>query len=70
MRLSQSQFENIYRLELGYVYLPDGRLFPVDECGFNLWDIGENGTPPRDYHFNFKAGKCAKGQKLRAGPIF
>ncbi|KAK4021997.1 uncharacterized protein LOC116919103 [Daphnia magna] len=42
-------------LELGYVYLADGRLFPVDECGFNIWDIGENGSPPKDYHFTFKA---------------
>jgi len=43
-------------LELGYVYLPDGRLFPVDECGFNLWNFGENGRPPTDYSFSFKAG--------------
>ena len=45
-----------YRLELGYVYLPDGRLFPVDESGFNLWNFGENGRPPTDYSFSFKAG--------------
>ena len=43
-------------MELGYIYLPDGRLFPVDECGFNLWNIGENGTPPTDYFFSFRAG--------------
>ena len=43
-------------MELGYVYLPDGRLFPVDECGLNIWDVGENGDPPRDYHFTFRAG--------------
>lgn len=36
--------------------MPDGRLFPVDECGLNIWDIGENGNPPNDYHFTFKAG--------------
>lgn len=42
-------------LELGYVYMPDGRLLPVDECGFNLWNFGENGRPPTDYSFSFKA---------------
>lgn len=46
----------VSRLELGYVYLADGRLFPVDECEFNLWDFGESGSPPSDYHFTFKAG--------------
>lgn len=42
---------------MGYVYLPDGRLFPVDECSLKLWDYGEGGTPPTDYHFTFKAAK-------------
>ena len=46
----------LFRLELGYVYLPDGRLFPVDEVGLNLWNIGERGNPPTDYFFTFKAG--------------
>ena len=66
------------RLELGYVYLPDGRLYPVDECSFRIWDFGENGVPPTNYHFTFRAGdyqtllqlkKIIKKQTIRrAGP--
>lgn len=44
-------------LELGYVNLPDGRIFPIDEIGLELWTIGEKGTPPKDYSFTFKAAE-------------
>jgi len=43
-------------LELGYVYSPDGQLFPVEKVDLNLWNIGEKGTPPTDYYFTFEAG--------------
>jgi hypothetical protein len=56
------------RLELGYVYLADGRLFPVDEVGLNIWDIGENGSPPTDYHFTFKAGDFYTNKKVHVIP--
>lgn len=42
-------------LELGYVYSPDGQLFPVEKVDLNLWNIGEKGTPPTDYYFTFEA---------------
>jgi hypothetical protein len=47
-----------YRLELGYVYLPDGSLHALDWIKLPLWALGEGGTPPVDYGFTFKAGKC------------
>ncbi|GAB6023464.1 hypothetical protein CHUAL_008243 [Chamberlinius hualienensis] len=42
--------------EMGYLYTPDGRLFGVNSCNLELWRHGEEGTPPVDYSFNFKAG--------------
>lgn len=53
---SNSKLNFDCRLELGYVYSPDGQLFPVEKVDLNLWNIGEKGTPPTDYYFTFEAG--------------
>jgi hypothetical protein len=39
------------------VYTPDGALYPLEWCDFQLYENGENGRPPADHSFNFKAGK-------------
>ncbi|KAJ9582267.1 hypothetical protein L9F63_003396 [Diploptera punctata] len=44
------------RLEAGYVYTPSGKVYPLEWCDFELHRHGENGTPPIDHSFNFKAG--------------
>ncbi|XP_024937100.1 uncharacterized protein LOC107264026 isoform X2 [Cephus cinctus] len=43
-------------LKIGYVYKPDGTLYPLEWCDLQLYQHGENGSPPRDHAFSFKAG--------------
>jgi hypothetical protein len=38
------------------VYTPDGALYPLEWCDFQLYENGENGRPPVDHSFSFKAG--------------
>lgn len=45
-----------YRLEAGYLYEPDGSLHPIEWTDLTLYQHGENGTPPKDHAFSFKAG--------------
>ncbi|XP_054287744.1 uncharacterized protein LOC129003474 [Macrosteles quadrilineatus] len=44
-------------LQTGYVVLNTGLIHPITWCDFKLYQHGENGTPPKDYAFSFKAGK-------------
>ncbi|XP_069689416.1 uncharacterized protein [Periplaneta americana] len=44
------------RLEAGYVYTRSGEILPLEWCDLELYQYGENGRPPTDYNFNFKAG--------------
>lgn len=43
------------QLELGYV-CAGGKILPVSEVNFPLWQHGENGHPPSEYAFSFVAG--------------
>lgn len=52
------------RLEAGYVYTPTGDLYPLEWCDFQLYEHGENGTPPTDHSFSFKAGKGITNFKI------
>ncbi|XP_069693780.1 uncharacterized protein [Periplaneta americana] len=45
------------RMELGYMYEPDGTLLPIEWCNLRLENHGECGTPPLDYGFLFQAGE-------------
>jgi hypothetical protein len=38
------------------VCTPDGALYALEWCDFQLHENGENGRPPKDHSFNFKAG--------------
>lgn len=40
--------------------LPNGVLSAVDSCDLKLYQHGENGNPPQDYAFRFRAGWQAK----------
>ncbi|KAK3921904.1 6-phospho-beta-galactosidase [Frankliniella fusca] len=44
-------------MESGYVYTPEGKNYPLEWCDFKLWQHGEQGTPPTDCAFSFKAGE-------------
>uniref|UniRef100_A0A1B6EEL4 Uncharacterized protein n=2 Tax=Clastoptera arizonana TaxID=38151 RepID=A0A1B6EEL4_9HEMI len=44
------------RLEIGYIYLPNGTLLPLESIDLSFYQHGEAGTPPLDYGFTFKAG--------------
>ncbi|KDQ88522.1 hypothetical protein L798_06649 [Zootermopsis nevadensis] len=44
------------RLEVGYVYTPSGEVYALEWCDFELYEHGEDGRPPTDYSFSFKAG--------------
>ncbi|KAF4525128.1 hypothetical protein B566_EDAN005070 [Ephemera danica] len=59
------EWKNFHRLELGYVYTPDGQLHPLQSCDLKLYEHGENGTPPLDYGFNFRAGGCKYSVQVR-----
>jgi hypothetical protein len=60
------------------VYTPNGTLYPLEWCDFQLHENGENGTPPKDHSFNFKAGMtkldanavCAQGRPINRWHIF
>lgn len=52
------------RLEAGYVYTSTGDLYPLEWCDFELYEHGENGTPPTDHSFSFKAGKGTTHLKI------
>lgn len=39
------------------MYTSNGELYPLEWCDFELHQHGENGTPPTDHSFSFKAGK-------------
>lgn len=43
-------------METGFVQESDGRIYPLEWCDFQLYQHGENGTPPKDHGFQFKAG--------------
>ncbi|XP_043221072.1 uncharacterized protein LOC122381218 [Amphibalanus amphitrite] len=51
-----SQPYSFSRIELGYLYTPEGRLHALDWCDLELGYHGEQGTPPADYGFSFGAG--------------
>ncbi len=44
-------------MKAGYVMLPCGVPLPVTYNNLELYEVGEDGTPPRKYSFSFKAGK-------------
>jgi hypothetical protein len=54
----------VHRLEAGYVYTSDGALYPLEWCDFQLYENGENGRPPVDYSFSFKAGMKKLDSKI------
>lgn len=45
------------RLEIGYIYLKNGTLLPLESIDLDFWQHGEEGIPPMDYAFTFTAGK-------------
>ncbi|XP_037093656.1 uncharacterized protein LOC119113449 [Pollicipes pollicipes] len=51
-----SQPYSFSRIELGYVYRPDGSLHALEWCDLELGYHGEQGAEPRDYGFSFGAG--------------
>lgn len=44
-------------LKVGYVCLPNGKYVPVDSSDFELYQHGENGTPPKECAFQVEAGE-------------
>ncbi|XP_034240490.1 uncharacterized protein LOC117644891 [Thrips palmi] len=44
-------------MQSGYVYTPEGKINPLEWCDFKLYQHGEQGTPPTDAAFSFKAGE-------------
>jgi hypothetical protein len=54
----------VHRLEAGYVYSPDGAVYPLEWCDFQLYENGENGRPPMDHSFSFKAGMRKLDSKI------
>ncbi len=46
------------RLPIGYVCHPDGRIDSLEWIDFEFYhpDSGDDGNPPKDFKFNFKAG--------------
>ncbi|XP_041987767.1 uncharacterized protein LOC121739387 [Aricia agestis] len=44
------------RMEAGVVKLPSGEMVPVEWLEMELYQLGEGGTPPKDYAFRMKAG--------------
>lgn len=40
---------------MGYVCLPDGKYVPMDSSDFELYQHGENGTPPKECAFQIEA---------------
>ncbi|XP_048518898.1 uncharacterized protein LOC125503097 [Dendroctonus ponderosae] len=53
------------RLHFGYLYRArDARMLPISDCDLQLHQQGEQGTPPRDYAFTFKAGGHAYDVQL------
>lgn len=53
-----------HRLQAGYVYNPNGEVYPLEWCDFELYEHGEKGRPPTDHSFSFKAGMCNTSPKL------
>uniref|UniRef100_A0A1B6DMW9 Uncharacterized protein n=1 Tax=Clastoptera arizonana TaxID=38151 RepID=A0A1B6DMW9_9HEMI len=43
-------------LEVGFVCTSKGEIYPVEWCDLKLYQHGENGVPPTDHGFIFKAG--------------
>jgi hypothetical protein len=42
---------------------PSGEVHPLEWCDFRLYEHGENGRPPTDHSFNFKAGTAGTSPK-------
>lgn len=53
-----------HRLEAGYVYTPNGEVYALEWCDFELYEHGENGRPPTDHSFSFKAGTGNASPKI------
>jgi hypothetical protein len=46
-----------FRLLVGYVLHPDGRMDSVSWSDFEFYEHGEDGNPPKELVLNFIAGK-------------
>nr|XP_034332735.1 uncharacterized protein LOC105339207 isoform X3 [Crassostrea gigas] len=46
----------VYRLLMGYVFHPDGKLDSVSWSSFELYEHGEDGNPPKEFNAKFTAG--------------
>ena len=46
----------LYRLPIGYVFLPNGHMDPVSWCDFEFYKLGDDGNPPSEFTMNFIAG--------------
>lgn len=47
---------SVSRMESGYICLPDGGVHNMEWCDLQLYQHGEDGEPPVDHAFRFKAG--------------
>ncbi|KAK3927410.1 CDK5RAP3-like protein [Frankliniella fusca] len=47
---------SVSRFESGYICLPGGEVHSMEWCDLELWQHGEDGEPPVDHAFRFKAG--------------
>ncbi|XP_041376866.1 putative phosphoenolpyruvate synthase [Gigantopelta aegis] len=48
--------ETMSHLKVGYLFYPNGDLVSVSNVSLNMWEVGEDGQPPKDYTFSFVAG--------------
>lgn len=51
-----SQPSTTSHLEMGYVILADKSIHAIDSCDLLLYQHGEDGHPPKNLAFSFKAG--------------
>jgi hypothetical protein len=49
-----------YRLAMGYVFHPDGKLDTITWTSFELHENGEDGNPPKEFTAKFSAGMGIK----------
>ncbi|XP_071084332.1 rifampicin phosphotransferase-like [Haliotis cracherodii] len=59
--------DTMSHLMIGYVAYPNGDLVSVSEVSLKLWEVGEDGTPPKQYRFTFTANSQLYTVEVRTG---
>lgn len=60
---------SVSMMESGYVCLPGGAVHNMEWCDFQLYQHGEDGEPPTDHAFSFKAGGTIYRVKVKGEEV-